>query len=350
MELLKEDRDASQDQAEGAAPVVAYLHRRSSTESHSIEGLFENVRREMSTHAIRPVKHDAPVWSTGLVNRYRICRWARALNADVYHVTGDIHYACLALPGSRTVLTIHDLEVLDRLRGMKRWLVKKVWYDLPVHHVRFITVISQATKAALLSLFPAVEDRVVVIPDAISRVYQPSEKTFDVACPRILQIGTRPNKNLIRLCEALQGIPCKLHLIGKPGPDVLNAFQDRSIDCTIEHNLSDQQMYEAYRKCDIVSMPSTIEGFGMPILEGQWVERPILTSNCSSMPEVAGQGAIFVDPYDVADIRRGFVSLIRDSDLRQSIVAAGRLNRQRFSLEDVTRQYAELYRQVLASA
>lgn len=345
MELAKQQPELNE---QSAGPVVAFLHRRSSTESHSIEGLFANIRRELGAHSVRPVQYDAPVWSTGLFNRVRIVRWGAAIQADVYHVTGDIHYACLGLPRARTVLTIHDLEVLARLRGVKRWVVKKVWFDWPVEHVRFITVISEATRAALLQLYPHIADRVVIIPDAVSRVYQPDPKPFNSDCPRILQIGTRSNKNLLRLFAALEGLPCRLHLIGKPGPDVLSALQERSIDYLVEHNLSDAQMFDAYRQCDIVSMPSTVEGFGMPILEGQWVERPVLTSNCSSMPEVAGSGAVLVDPYDVADIRRGFENIIHDAHLRERIVAGGRANRQRFSLEDVTRQYAELYEKVLA--
>jgi glycosyltransferase involved in cell wall biosynthesis len=82
----------------------------------------------------------------------------------------------------------------------------------------------------------------------------------------------------------------------------------------------------------------------MPIIEANTVERVVLTSNLSSMPEVAGDAALLVDPYSVTDIRRGLKELINDEELRARLLANGRRNRERFSPQAIAEQYYQVYR------
>jgi glycosyltransferase involved in cell wall biosynthesis len=88
----------------------------------------------------------------------------------------------------------------------------------------------------------------------------------------------------------------------------------------------------------------------MPIIEAQWVERPVVTSNCSSMPEVAGAAACLVDPFDVGSIRAGILRVINDEPYRERLIELGRENRERFSLAQVAHQYGALYERVMAGA
>jgi glycosyltransferase involved in cell wall biosynthesis len=100
-----------------------------------------------------------------------------------------------------------------------------------------------------------------------------------------------------------------------------------------------------YRDADIISFPSTYEGFGMPILEGQAAGRPVLTSDLEPMRSVAGQGgALLVDPQSVDAIREGFLRLMNDGFLRARLIAAGRDNCSRYTLEAVAASYLALYR------
>ncbi len=106
-----------------------------------------------------------------------------------------------------------------------------------------------------------------------------------------------------------------------------------------------------YRDADIVSFPSTYEGFGMPILEGQAAGRPVLTSDMDPMRSVAGkEGALLVDPMSVQAIRDGFLKLINDNTLRRRLVAAGLDNSSRFTLEAVAERYMRLYRACIENA
>ena len=107
--------------------------------------------------------------------------------------------------------------------------------------------------------------------------------------------------------------------------------------------LTDEDIVRKYQECDIVSFVSTHEGFGMPIVEAQCVERAVVTSNCSSMPEVAGDGACLVDPYDIESIRNGFRRVITDADFRATIIERGRQNRVRFDERQIASTYQSIY-------
>ena len=84
----------------------------------------------------------------------------------------------------------------------------------------------------------------------------------------------------------------------------------------------------------------------MPIIEANTSERVVLTSNLSSMPEIAGDAALFVDPYNVADIRRGLQELINNEELRTRLIDNGRRNRERFNPDVIAEQYYQIYRRL----
>ena len=86
----------------------------------------------------------------------------------------------------------------------------------------------------------------------------------------------------------------------------------------------------------------------MPILEGNSVGRPVITSNLLSMPEVAGAAACIVDPTNVEDIRVGILKIINDKDYREDLIKNGFTNAQRFDAKEIARQYVEIYKELLA--
>jgi glycosyltransferase involved in cell wall biosynthesis len=213
--------------------------------------------------------------------------------------------------------------------------MKVFWFDLPVRRAAVVTVISNETKRQLLRHVRVPEGKIAVIPNAVSAIYQPSPRPFNAECPRILQIGTKQNKNLSRLIEAIKGLSCRLHIIGPIDERLRRQLDESGIAYESEKDLSVTEMYRAYCDADIVCLASTYEGFGLPIVEAQWVERPVVTSNCSSMPEIAGEGACLVDPFDVSSIRQGLLRVITDEAYRERLLERGRRNRPRFSLADV---------------
>ncbi|HEX9852251.1 MAG TPA: glycosyltransferase, partial [Woeseiaceae bacterium] len=193
---------------------VVHIQRRPFAGQFSIENLFSCLRDEMRRAGCDVGEFVVPYHSKGLVRRVLNGWCARRHRGDVYHVTGDIQYVAMFLPRERTILTIHDCWALERLTGLKRWLLKLFWFDLPVRHAKFVTVISDEAKRQLQRHVAVPENKVRVIPNIVSSIFQPCRRPFNADCPRILHIGTKANKNLPRLVQALRGIRCHLHVVG----------------------------------------------------------------------------------------------------------------------------------------
>lgn len=326
---------------------IVHLQRRPSDSHFSIEGYFDRVRLKICRHVPITVVL-LPKISHGLWRRVVNLWAALKQRKSLCHVTGDVHYVCLVLSGSRCLLTVHDCQILHRLRGWRRSVVKLFWYTLPVRNAARITVNSAETRQQLLREVQYPAGRIHVIPVSVSEQFQPDARSFNAECPRILQIGTKANKNVPRLLQALRGLRCHLDIVGPLNDDLQSQLSASGLAWTGWGRLSDQQLLERYQQADIVAFVSTEEGFGMPIVEAQCVERVCVTSNCSSMPEVAGNGACLVDPFDVQSIRAGFLRVISDSAYREQLIANGRLNRLRFDAGRIAEQFLEVYRLMAA--
>jgi glycosyltransferase involved in cell wall biosynthesis len=112
----------------------------------------------------------------------------------------------------------------------------------------------------------------------------------------------------------------------------------------VASSISFESLLEKYQQTDIVMLCSTLEGFGMPIIEAQATGRVVLTSNCSSMPDVAGNGALLVDSLSIKSMREGLEKLISDATLREKLIQAGFENVIRFDAETISEQYYRLYK------
>jgi glycosyltransferase involved in cell wall biosynthesis len=290
---------------------------------------------------------EAPCLSNGLLRRILIVIHAWWNQGKITHVTGDITFATLLLPRQTTVLTILDCGILIRTTGIRRWIIRKLWFDLPMKKCRFVTTISQSAAADLLSNCSLDEAKLKIIPVAISErfTFHPKEAPHSKR-PRLLHIGTAPNKNLPRLIEAIAGLDVELCIIGKISSECESKLTTYNIRYRNLYNISEDAIIDEYRNADIVCFVSLYEGFGMPILEAQAIGRPVLTSNRSSMPEVAGDAALLVNPESVLDIREGIVQLMNSPELCKLLVARGCENVKRFSPLQIASAYANLYAEI----
>ncbi len=288
----------------------------------------------------------APFESNGLIRRLAILAHAWWHQSDVTHETGDIQFAAILMRPRRTVLTILDCIDVDSKRGWAGWAYRKLWFEWPVRRCSVVTTISEASKRDIVRVTGCDPAKIVVTSVAVSSRFQRCDRDFNQQYPRILQVGAAPNKNIERLSAALKGIPCKLIIIGSLNESQLNALHDSNIDYENRSGLSDNEMYAEYVQSDIIAFASVLEGFGMPIVEGNLVGRAVVTSNCTSMPEVAGHAACIVDPFDENSIRSGFLRVINDHDYRIQLIQRGFANAMRFDPESVARKYLEIYQRV----
>jgi glycosyltransferase involved in cell wall biosynthesis len=263
---------------------------------------------------------------------------------NITHVSGDVHFLMWGIPKGKRVLTIHDIGFLREAKGLKYQLLRYFWLTGPVKKAHVITCVSTATKNEILRHLPKAR-RIQVIPTVVDQRFVRADKAFNAECPTILLLGSAPNKNLKRVLKATQGLNVKLSIVAKLDAEELELLQGQKYE--VCESIPFEDLLEKYKQADIVALCSTHEGFGMPIIEAQATGRVVLTSNCSSMPDVAGKGALLVDPFSVKSIKEGLQQLISNESLRNELIAAGFENCKRFDPAVVAQQYLKVYRSLL---
>lgn len=314
---------------------------------HSIETVFATVRQALPKR-IATVLKVSPRPSRGIMKRiYSALHAATAMRRQkiqVAHVLGDEHFLALALPRNRTVLTIHDCDGLVQARGFRGMVLRLLWLHLPVRTSAAVTTVSERSRAQVIALTGCAPEHVRVIENPLSARFEAAPLPPGRA--RILHVGTKPNKNLDRLIDAVAGLDVELTVIGSLTEAYARRLQDASIQFENMVDASEDDLLRAYRECTLLAFVSTSEGFGMPIIEAQATGRPVLTSDLSPMREVAGDAALLVDPCDVAAIRDGLVRLLHDGTLRDELAERGLKNVRRFSAQHIAERYAVLYEEV----
>ena len=325
---------------------ILYIERKF-WEFVSIEKVFRQIAENLSKEKFEYSFQQMP-FGNGFADVVRNLMFFRKRKADIYHITGHIHYIALILPINRTVLTIHDLGFLHTRKGLRRYVLKKILLDLPVKKLKYITAISEATKKEIIKFTNCGEEKIRLIENPLREFKATEKKTFDAKCPTILQIGTSPNKNLSNLIKALNGISCKLNIIGKLDENLTKELENNQTKFENRYDLSDEEMEEEYRQADIVAFCSTYEGFGLPIIEAQAMQKPVITSNISPMREVSGGAAFLANPSDYSNIREGIIKIIEQTRYREQIIEKGIENVKRFSPVNIVGLYENLYQEMLA--
>lgn len=331
---------------------INFINR--STEGFSIEKVFELVKQRLPSEIIQlnwfaPSKYDLP---KSLLRNY-FYFWCKRIffskKKDIFHITGVLHYLFWILPKYRTVLTIHDCVKVHQQKGFKKWFTILVWFRLPTSYFKYITVVSEQTKNELISLTNCDPKKIEVIYNPLDPEIVFVPKEFNAFCPSILHIGTNKNKNLDRLIIALEGINCELVIVGKIDEAIVNLLAKNNINYRQFQKCSDEEIRQLYREADIISFVTTYEGFGMPIIEAQATGRVVLTSNIQPHKEVAGEGALFVNPRKIEEIRKGLLTLISNPELRKIFIEKGYINAQKFKADLISDKYFSLYQMIVTS-
>lgn len=322
---------------------VALVFRSKERNEFSIEALFESLKKYIG----EKLDTEDFFLPSGRYNRLpfliRNYRFAKTINADIYHITGEVNFIAPAFPKSKTIITVHDyvdLETIKGLKGFIRWLF---WCYIPFKRCKYIACISNKTLNETVERFPFTKDKVVYIPNPIDDSYIKVPKVFNTAKPRILVIGTRINKNVERIIEAVKDISCELYIIGILTEEQRTLLGKYSIEYKNVFHITDEEVHQAYCDCDMLCFPSTYEGFGRPIIEANAIGRPVVTSNLEPMVEVANGTAALVDPFDADSIKTGIQKVINVKSLREKLISLGYDNAKKYSADKVAGMYTDLY-------
>ena len=269
------------------------------------------------------------------------------INADIFHISGDVNYLATFLPTKKVILTIHDVGRYFELIGFKRVIFKLYWIIFPLLFSNLIFTSSKITQSRVQSFLSLTRNKVLHVPICTGLNIEPKINIKNNSTFTILHIGTKRNKNLTNLILAIQGINCLLQIVGPIGPNDSRLIKKSKINIQNYIRISDEEISSLYEKANLVSFPSFYEGFGMPILEAQLAGTPLITSRISPMKEVAGNAAHLIDPHSVKEISQAVTSLIKDCNYRAAIIKDGFRNSKRYSAKIVVEEHLKIYKQLL---
>jgi glycosyltransferase involved in cell wall biosynthesis len=291
-------------------------------------------------------------------------RWFLA-STEVTHST---NLAGPRLSGSRLVVTVHDLSFCREPAWHKE---DNVAFSLralgrAVRHATLLITPSAFTAAELEELHPAARGRVRVVPEAVLPLYRPEPHHGEAARvrarhglerPYLLFVGTlEPRKNLERLIVAYHRLLAKgqeefdLVLAGGPG------WKAAGIEAAINHPagrgrvrrlgyVPGPELPALYQGAWALVYPSLYEGFGLPVLEALACGTPVVTSRTASLPEVAGEAALYLDPLDQDDMLAALERITGEPGLREELAAKALAQAARFSQEAMGRAALAVYQE-----
>lgn len=286
-------------------------------------------------------------------------------------------------PGLNTVMTVHDLgsEYLPGMHQIKQRLYLDFITRFQLKTATKLIAVSKSTKLDLVKKVGIEAKKVEVIYEGINNFHAVNDdieravlKSLDIERKKyFLFVGTvQPRKNLIRLIKAYKGFleimenyhprttrfakasarqaNYKLVIAGSKGwlsEDIYALPKKIGLekDVLFTGRVNDAELAVLYKNTLALTYPSLFEGFGLPILEAYSAGIPVLTSNISSMPEVAGKGAILVRPDQTTDIIGAMIKLATDSKLRDNLVKEGKKQLEKFSWEKCARETLKVFKE-----
>ena len=271
---------------------------------------------------------------------------------------------------AHSVVTIHDcihLMFPQYLPNRAAYGYARATMWSAAHRSDRILTVSEASKRDILHFFGIPADKIVVAYNAIEERFWQEPAEADIARVReryqldhafVLYVGNiKPHKNLVRLIEAFDGLrrlgfeDLKLLIIGDEIsrlPALRRAVHSHKLHKHVRFlgYQPDDTLAVLYRLAALFVFPSLYEGFGLPPVEAMASGTPVVTSNVSSLPEVTGDAAVLVDPYDVESIIDGMRRVLTDPALAAEMRRKGVLRAREFSWERSVARTHQVYQQV----
>ncbi len=299
--------------------------------------------------------------------------WHRLrLPIPVETITGplDIFYSPdFVLPptrhATRTLLTVHDFSFLHYPEHFVPKLVSYLNQVVPrsVAQADRVLADSEATRADLINHLGTPPEKVQVLYGGVDPRFHPEPEPGEDerirnrygigARPYVFSVGTiQPRKNYVRLIQAFANLPtCQLAnlqllIAGGRGWLYEDIFAEakKYSDCVrILGFVDDADLPALYRSAALFAFPSLYEGLGFPVLEAMACGIPAITSNVSSLPEVAGDAALLVDPLDVDDLAATMTRALEETDLRQGMIERGLVQAAKFTWERAACQLLDTF-------
>jgi glycosyltransferase involved in cell wall biosynthesis len=311
-----------------------------------------------------------PQWFARVWHRARVPLPVETFTGRVnlYHATDFVLPP--TLPRTRTLLTVHDLSFVRVPETASPSLKKYLDTVVPrsVAHADHVLADSQATKDDLVALYGVAEQKVTVLLSGVDPRFARVDVTDLMPAlrakyhigdrPYIFSVGTvQPRKNYPRLIRALAALRAEGHDIGLVIAGGRGWLDDPIYSAIRSNTLAqyvhligfadDEDLPALYSGATAFAFPSLYEGFGLPILEAFGCGTPVVTANVSSLPEVAGDTALMIDPTDTEALTDALRQLLQDSALRQRLIIGGLERVKQFSWDAAAQNLKSIYSSLL---
>jgi glycosyltransferase involved in cell wall biosynthesis len=263
--------------------------------------------------------------------------------------------------GHARVMLVHDLyfRAIQKQVGRREVLTTDLIHRLMLANHDAVVTMSNATKCDLARWYPSSISKSTTIHSGLTLQPVTMETgSSEIDGPYVLAVGNATkNKNFLVLGEAMTIVHRTLPSVAlvHVGDDpretigfILSKLRSR-VRLIRLSRISDRRLAQLYRGASCLCVPSLCEGFCLPILEAQALNCPVICSDCSAMPEIAGSGALIFDPKSPEALAEAIVTLLSNPRLREELVKNGRENLLRFSWEKAAAEYEEVFRQTLAN-
>lgn len=290
------------------------------------------------------------------------------LKADISH---GVNFYPIPTKNGKSVVTIHDLYFLINPQHLGTIAKATLPWEIykSAQKADFIITVSESASRDVLDKLSINPDKVRAIPVAAREQFRcinneeinsETREKYVNGQPYILFVGTlEPRKNLVRLVKAYgsikkRGYPHKLIMAGRRGwlyEEIFQTINQLGLekDVITPDYIPEEDLVALYNAADLFAFPSLYEGFGVPVLEAMACGAPVITSNTSSLPEVAGEAALLVHPEDVDGLTNSIEKILTDKELRSSLRQKGFEQAQKFSWIKTAQQTMEVYRNLMNS-
>jgi glycosyltransferase involved in cell wall biosynthesis len=266
---------------------------------------------------------------------------------EINHITGDCYYLALGLKSkNKLIITYHDCVILEnsKCNKLKYYFFYVFWFKIPLYKADTVIAISQKTINEIHQFTNFPKSKIQLIPNYVNPAFNFNVNSLAKNTkPVILQVGVKENKNLITVCKAISSEDYILRIIGKLEEKDLQILELFKINYENFNNISTIELAELYKTSDLLTFISTYEGFGMPIIEAQSSGLPLITSNISPMKDIAGKGAILVNPFDVNEVKREIINILNDKVKREILIQCGFENCKKYSFDHFKNEYNKVY-------